>query len=591
MIGAWEPTSRTGGHVDTTAGPNTQTPDRPTTDDRPINFFISRAGPDKAIAWDVAKVLIADGHRVVVQDQDFVNNSFMDGMHRALVSGARTVAILSPDYLDSKREHCAAEWQATIQSDPFNRRQRLIVLRVRPCAPVGLLSTFPFWDASTLAGSAASAGLFRDVVLASIRLDGRLDALAGTSSLWKPARALLHPEIRATPSFTGRESELLKIDGALWGGETAAITQAAAVHGLGGIGKSTLAREYAWQARDGYAGVWWLNAAKAKDAVGFDGIERGLVELGATYIPGLDQAQDRAAAAKHTLDFIANGGFAKPWLLIFDNVDDTRALKTWAPPGNAHVLVTSRLGAWGKGVAPVEVEVWAMDEAVRYLRDDSGRDDFSEAELTSIATELGRLPLALSHAAAYLKRRQNVTAAAYVAGLGRHMGAAPKDAEYDRAVFATFMQAVEEAEAEARGARAVVSLAAFFGPDAIPEELFRQQIADAPPELAAVLADASAFDDALGALDHLSLVNFEPAGRTFSVHRLVQAAARDALVSPSTPDGSPSPVDAEHRSATTRGGVRGGGSPEPVGEPEPDARSHSPHPALRATLPARGRAR
>jgi hypothetical protein len=57
-------------------------------------------------------------------------------------------------------------------------------------------------------------------------------------------------------SFTGRADELREIGNALRAGDTAAITQPAAIHGLGGIGKSTLAREFAYQARDGYAGVW-----------------------------------------------------------------------------------------------------------------------------------------------------------------------------------------------------------------------------------------------------------------------------------------------------------------------------------------------
>jgi hypothetical protein len=54
---------------------------------------------------------------------------------------------------------------------------------------------------------------------------------------------VLHPEIKPTHSFTGRASELRKISNALQSGHTAAISQPAAVHGLGGIGKSTLARD------------------------------------------------------------------------------------------------------------------------------------------------------------------------------------------------------------------------------------------------------------------------------------------------------------------------------------------------------------
>ena len=71
-----------------------------------------------------------------------------------------------------------------------------------------------------------------------------------------------------------------------------------------------------------------------------------------------------------------------------------------------------------------------------------------------------------------------VTAADYVDALVEHMSEAPEDAEYPRAVFATFQEAITEAEAKAPGARAVLSLAAFYAPDAIPEELFQQ-----PPDV------------------------------------------------------------------------------------------------------------
>jgi hypothetical protein len=133
------------------------------------------------------------------------------------------------------------------------------------------------------------------------------------------------------------------------------------------------------------------------------GVESGLVALGSIFIRGLDQVQDRAKAARQTLELIANGGFAKPWLLVYDNVDDVAVLRQWAPVGNARVLVTSRLGAWGAGVAKVEVKEWHMPEAISYLLKESGRSDLTAAKAEVIAAALGRLPLALSHAAAYLR--------------------------------------------------------------------------------------------------------------------------------------------------------------------------------------------
>jgi tetratricopeptide (TPR) repeat protein len=493
--------------------------------ERPPDFFIGWAGADAPFAAEIGRILEDAGHTVVLQQWDFANRNFMERMDWALESAERVIALLSNEYLAS--DHCAAEWQDAIAHDPLNKQGRLIVLRVAEAAPTGLLTALAYWDLVPVRGDGA---LLRDIVLAAIKPGRHKDDGARAAQYWRAARPIVHPEIRATPSFTGREAALSSLHGLLWAGHTAAVTQPVAAYGLGGIGKSVLAREYAHRNQDDYAGVWWLNAAKPEDGTpGFEGVKRALVELGAIFIRGLDQAQDRAKAARQTLDLIAHGGFDKPWLLVYDNVDDARVLREWAPAGNSHVLVTSRLSGWPNTVKPIEIEEWALPDAIRYLRQESGRSDLTEGDAAEIAETLGRLPLALSHAAALLRARPNITAAGYLASLTRRMNEAPSDAEYPRAVFATFKEVFAEAEHEARGAGAVISLAAFFAPDDIPEELFAQPPECYPPALAELLAIPGGMDDAIGALAHLSLVDFHAGKRTFSVHRLVQAAAWDAL--------------------------------------------------------------
>ena len=93
-----------------------------------------------------------------------------------------------------------------------------------------------------------------------------------------------------------------------------------------------------------------MNAARTPDSNLWEGLEIGLVELGSIFIRGLDKVEERAKAARQTLEFIGNGGFAKPWLLLYDNVDDPDVLLQWAPVGTTRVLVTSRHAAWGPGV-------------------------------------------------------------------------------------------------------------------------------------------------------------------------------------------------------------------------------------------------
>jgi hypothetical protein len=244
--------------------------------ERPADFFISRAGADAPFADQIGRTLEYAGHSVVLQQWDFANRNFMERMHSALESGARVIALLSNDYLAS--DHCAAEWIYPLMGDPLNKQGRLIVLRVAESTPSGLLVALAYWDLVPVRGDGA---LLRDVVLAAVK-PGRHQEPTPAAQYWRAPRPIVHAEIKETPSFTGRECELKAIRERLWAGQAAAVTQPVAAHGLGGIGKSALAREYAHRNQGDYAGVWWLNAAKPEDGTpGFEGVERALVELGA----------------------------------------------------------------------------------------------------------------------------------------------------------------------------------------------------------------------------------------------------------------------------------------------------------------------
>ena len=504
-------------------------------DEVAADFFISRTGADAAIAIAVADALKGAGYRVLVQDKDFANRNFMERMDAGLASGARVIAIISEDYF--KSDHCTAEWQHPLADDPLNKQARLIVLRARECVPRGLLKAIAHWDLVKVRGAPE---LLNATVLAAVDPAHRTAPLLAEH--WRRPGVIRHAKIRETPGFTGRGDELAAIDGALWARETPALTQSAAVQGFGGVGKSTIAREYAWrvsQFDDVYAGVWWLDAEKDPSGEAWPGIEQGFIELGDTFIRGLAQQQDRQAAARTGRDFIEQAGFERPWLIVYDNVDDVRTLDRWPPPKGAHVIVTSRLETKAKGMVPVEIGTWPLHDAVQYLRANSGRSDMTAAQAEAIANALGCLPLALAHAAAYLSDNDNATVESYLAAVGHHMREVPETALAiaPRAVFATLQQNIAQAEARAKGAAAVMSLAAFYAPDAIPEELFRQDAEHYPPAFAALTGDGPEseplLEKAIGALGRLRLVAIAREGKTFSVHRLVQAAALDALSSPS----------------------------------------------------------
>lgn len=331
------------------------------------------------------------------------------------------------------------------------------------------------------------------------------------------------------PSFTGRDEEFAGLDAAL-----ACDGAIAVVHGLGGVGKSSLAREYAWRNHGRHSVVWWLGAQSE------DGIISSLVRLGAMFVEGLAQLADRRAAAQRVVNSILRG-FDKPVLLIFDNLEDERLARSWLPGTGARALVTSRNASWATDVCMMALQTWDLDTAVKYLQRQSARSDLSTADARAIAIALGALPLALSHAAAWLRGTRMATPAGYVAHVTEHLKNAPSHVEYPQSVFATFTTAIAQAEREAPGAAAVLCFAASFAPDAIPDELFRQPLDGrasrlrvivpgvAALDLRAALNDELRLNGALGALDRLSLLAFSDGSRTYSLHRLVQLAGRNLM--------------------------------------------------------------
>ncbi len=161
-------------------------------------------------------------------------------------------------------------------------------------------------------------------------------------------------QFRPVPSFGGRDEELAAVHAALQRDGGIAVA-----HGLGGIGKSSIAREYGWRNRDDYSVVWWLNAQTE------NGVIEGLLRLGAMFVQGLDQLADVRAAAQRVVNSVL-AGFDKPVLLVFDNLENEQLMRTWLPR-TARALATSRDAAWSADVAIVPLRTWSLETATEYL--------------------------------------------------------------------------------------------------------------------------------------------------------------------------------------------------------------------------------
>jgi tetratricopeptide (TPR) repeat protein len=307
-----------------------------------------------------------------------------------------------------------------------------------------------------------------------------------------------------------------------------------ALHGLRGVGKTTLAAAYAELHRGDYRATWWIRAETEP------GILADVVALGIR-LGWVREDDKEEPAVKTVMDRLRHGG--EGILLIFDNVINAEALKSYLPRGGvARVLVTSNAHGWHEVAAPVEIRVWPKEIGADYLVACAGHEsERSPAETLSEA--LGGLPLAHEQAAAYC-RRLHVSLADYrkrfeaqtVKFLDDKKSAAAEyhPERHDRLTVAgTFRLAIEEAAKLHPAARSLIEHAALLAPEAIPLFLFSEARGHLGERLATELAD-DGLDEAVAALRTFALVDREAiiderdasiTTEVFRLHRLVREVA------------------------------------------------------------------
>jgi hypothetical protein len=159
------------------------------------------------------------------------------------------------------------------------------------------------------------------------------------------------------PNVTGRGALLQALRRRLVETKAGAVVQAGAVHGLGGVGKTQLALEYAHRYAADYDLVWWVAAEQPLAIPGrLTALARRLA---------LPELRDQDAQLGVLFDEL---GRRERWLLIYDNAEQPRDLAPYRPPaGDGHVVVTSRNPAWGAMATPLLVEVLPRAEAIAFL--------------------------------------------------------------------------------------------------------------------------------------------------------------------------------------------------------------------------------
>ncbi len=334
------------------------------------DFFVSYTQADRAWAEWIAWTLEEDGYRVLVQAWDFVPGSnwvqkMQDGVREAAPDGGGAVRGLPGDRCTGARS-----------GRPRGRRTR--PGPIASCCRSGssrangkgLLAGVVGIDLAGLDEAAAlgrlrskirprSAGRAKPQAAPGFPGPGARRAVprarfpGGMPRVWKvPAQ---------NPNFTGRGGEMAAVAAGLAAGPRVTVQS---VHGLGGVGKTQLAAEYAYAHAGDYDLVWWVTADEpALIADQFAALATGL---------GLEPDPDPEAVRAQVHEALREAG---DWLLVFDNADAVDGIRGWLPGGprpagvRGHVIITTRRGGFGSVGTVLDLDVIGTGDAVALAAD------------------------------------------------------------------------------------------------------------------------------------------------------------------------------------------------------------------------------
>jgi tetratricopeptide (TPR) repeat protein len=329
--------------------------------------------------------------------------------------------------------------------------------------------------------------------------------------------------------FTGRVEPLKSLARALLhdGAGSTLVTQA--VHGMGGIGKTQLAVEFAWRYGQFFHGVHWIDAAQPET------IAAGVTLCGeAMDLPNWPTEQPDQVAC--TIREWQQGDLR---LVILDNLEDLDAAREWLRQlsgGSLRLLLTARRSDWPVhlGLSLLSLDLFTPAESHTFLRRYLSKRRATDADLKALAKRLGHLPLALELAGRYLKHHRRLAVTDYLGkweailshrSMRNWRAREGSPTGHDLDLARTFFVSWERVEDETT--RRLFLLAGYCAPNQpIPCELLEQ----------AAGLDEESCDESLDVLTGLGLLEMETTPDTShpapTIHPLLAEYARHQETEP-----------------------------------------------------------
>ncbi|WEW58349.1 hypothetical protein PRK78_003817 [Emydomyces testavorans] len=339
-----------------------------------------------------------------------------------------------------------------------------------------------------------------------------------------------HMPFHLSERFIGREDELRRLKNALDPQKGGRQNRSLALYGMGGVGKTAIARQYANTARNQFDAIFWISADNIiKMAQDFLDIAQKL-----KLVPEDRKSEDANAAMVKVKAWLHDTDCR--WLIVFDNADDLEIL-THAWPGSApgSILLTSRdfTAAFSPALAGLAVQPFDDATGSAAFLELVGQTNPSQFHIDlarEITQKLGGLPLALRQISGFIVQ-QRFSLVDFLCVYDRHATTihskrtGPSD--YHHTLSTVWKLSLRRLTGDASSLQ---KLLVFFDPDRIDETILtNKELSQGESSEFGFLQDEMDFLDAKEGLLRASLIDRSEESSYISMQRLVQAVVIENL--------------------------------------------------------------
>ena len=340
------------------------------------------------------------------------------------------------------------------------------------------------------------------------------------------------PQIQNIPArninFTGRAEDLRELREKLRS-RAVAVVLPLTIQGLGGVGKTQIALEYAHRFKADYDIIWWMNCGQSQY------VDTLLADLGQRlreeFNADLPEEGSITEVVQKALQLLNEGQVGRRWLLIYDNAEDVDDLKDLLPSSQGHVLITSRNErltalSW----TPLQIDVFRREESISHLR--RRKPAISKEEADEVANVLGDMPLAVAAAGALLAEA-DLSVAEYLQKLEQRptltLPAGHPLGDYPPAVAKAWNLSLDQLQGKSAAAARLLEICSVMAPDISLDLINTQAMADALRDHDPTISERAMIVRLIRHVDLLALIKLDFNAQQIQVHRVVQAVVYERM--------------------------------------------------------------